>query len=303
MLGFFFLFFRAQAEWWENSVVFDVTEENYQEVIGADRAVVLEFYAPFCHWCRVMFHEYEQVAMHYNAADSVWKVENILIARVNAQKNPKICEIYGVHAYPTIIFIPANSQHKLGTFDAPRVKFKFIDWIENNLKLPDDPHEAEKDPHSELEILELEEENQENHEEEHENEDRNEEFLQFEMLIEDVASHNSDKWRGEFNALQIQLEELRKLEESDNQEVILALYNVKTGFNEQMLKIFAMIEGLNAKLEGIDGNIKNRNQIESTQSRFNLTHSAIFATLGGIFGFVCGIYLVKIRPTKDYNKV
>ena len=56
-------------------------------------------------------------------------------------------------------------------------------------------------------------------------------------------------------------------------------------------------------MRDIDANIVNRNKIDNTQSRFNLTHMIIFVTLGGIMGFAGGIYLVKISKTKDFNKV
>ena len=136
LLAFLLIPLVSCTEWWEGSVTVDITDGNFREYIGLSRHIVIEFYAPFCHWCRMMFHEYEELSKHYNSKDSPWKREDVLIARVNAQYNPHISSaIYEIWAYPQLIFIPAYSDIKKSTFDGPRIKFKFIEWIEGQVAI------------------------------------------------------------------------------------------------------------------------------------------------------------------------
>ena len=209
------IFSVVQADWWENSVTKDLSDSNFQEFIGSSKHVVLEFYAPFCHWCKIMFKEYEEVSIHYNDPASAWKNENILIARVNSQFNPKIIEKYKIFSFPTIVFIPAFSDGVAAVFNAPRMKFKFIEWIEDNYKksdgvednfnhelhevLTNDEEHTDKIVDDEKNHKDYEKNHEENGKNDEENEnheehnDKNVEFMQFEMIIEDVSSHASEK--------------------------------------------------------------------------------------------------------------
>jgi thiol-disulfide isomerase/thioredoxin len=301
MLFFLLLNPVLSLEWWEASEAKDITQDNYEEYIGRNKHVVLEFYSPFCHYCKMMHKEYEELAVHYNGPDSPWKSNDILIARVNGAQNQKLALKYNIYGYPTIIFIPAFSLEAKSTFNKARLKFEFIEWIEeqaknNVIENLVDENQA-KDP---LEVLEvLEHEDKENHD----HPDRENELMQFEMLIEDVSSHNSDKWRGEFNNLSIQVEDIKKIIEIDHGEIIFAVQALKSGVNEQILTLLKKIEDNQTKLDEIMTNVINRNNIENTQSRFNFTHMVVFVTLGAILGFGFSVYLVKIKPSKEYNKV
>ena len=103
--------------------------------------------------------------------------------------------------------------------------------------------------------------------------------------------------------MQIELSEIKKLAEGNNQELLLAIYNLKTALNDQVLQLLLKIEETSKKLAETDAKIINRNNIENTQIRFNFTHMIIFIILGGIIGFGFSIFMVKIRPTKEYNKI
>jgi thioredoxin-like negative regulator of GroEL len=364
----------ASNEWWNPSTVFDITTANMNTEIGSSKHVVLEFYSPYCHWCRMMFHEYEELRKHYNDPSSAWYREDVLIARTNANNDPSISQNYHIYAFPTIIFIPANGKSASATFSAPRVKHHFIQWIEAEIAAAAKREEEKKveeigkgnenraneeeiqKENREKEVERLEdlgrnndntEEIRENHENAKENRDsiekteentekpretaentennpnnvkndehthennleddtahpEEDEIMKFEMIIEDVSSHNSEKWRGEFQNLQILLESLQKSQSSDLQDLLLSLSSLKSSHSDQVLQLFLQIDALQKRLESLDTNIINRNRIESTQTRFNPMHMLIFTTIGCILGFGLSLYLVKVRPAKDYNKV
>ncbi|OMJ77577.1 hypothetical protein SteCoe_22825 [Stentor coeruleus] len=315
----------SAGDWWENSVTIDLTSNNYKEYIGTHKHIIVEFFAPYCHWCRVMFHEYEELSKHYNSENSPWKRDDIIIARINAQFNDHLTQHYQIFAYPTIAFIPSNSESIKSYFNAPRFKHNFIQWIEDEIKSLKDPdfdinpqqfdesefqdqppedfsHQQPRSTDPEYyESHKSQEPQEDNSSEEYDN--QTEEFMHFEMVIEDVSSHTSEKWRGEFNSIQIELSELKKNSQDDHQEILLTLHSFKSTISDQILQLLTKIDQQQQKLIEIDNNVINRNKIDTTQSRFNITHMFIFLTLGGIFGFVLSVYLVKIRHTKDFNKV
>lgn len=316
----------SAGDWWKNSVTIDLTNDNYKEYIGTHKHVIVEFFAPYCHWCRIMFHEYEELSKHYNSQGSPWKRDDVLIARINAQFNDHLVQHYQIFAFPTIAFIPAHSESIKSYFNAPRFKHNFIQWIEDEIKSLKEPdfdiniqqfHEPsefqdlptenlnQQQPHKSDPEYHESHANQDTIEDDYteEYDDQTEEFMQFEMVIEDVSSHTSEKWRGEFNNIQIELSELKKSSQGDLQELLLALHGVKSTVSDQILQLLTKIDQQQQKLIEIDNNVINRNKIDTTQSRFNITHMFIFITLGGIFGFVLSVYLVKIRHTKDFNKV
>jgi hypothetical protein len=264
-----------------------------------------------------MFHEYEEVSKHYNSETSAWRRADVLIARVNAMHNQQVTNKYQIYAFPSIIFIPAHSQDMKSMFQGPRTKANFVDWIENQIKELKEHHfderkKEQKESHGNYEVIHdiVEEAQGENgkegdgdEHEEHEEEEQNEKYAKFEMVIEDVSSHASEKWRGEFNALSIKLDELTKAEQENTQELLIALSGLKQGFAEQSLQLLKKIESNSAKIDEVLANVVNRNNIENTQSRFNPTHMVIFVVLGVIIGFALSVYLVKIKPAKNFNKV
>ena len=332
------LVLAVSGNWWEPSVVFDITDDNSDKVLGKSQHVIIEYFAPYCHWCRMMFHEYEELSRHYNSDSSAWKRDDILIARVNSMNNHHVTSKYQVYAFPTIIFIPAHSQELKSMFQGPRTKGNFIDWIEGQIKELKEHKFDERIKEEEagldfddLEKEELEREKErmekgskheghdiidevveevkdgEKEEQDEDDEDYDEEehdkYAKFEMVIEDVSSHASEKWRGEFTAISIKLDEIIKYQQESSQDLLVALSSVKQGFSDQMLQILKKVESNSAKIDEVMAGVINRNNVESTQSRFNPIHMVIFLVLGVIIGFAFSVYLVKIKPVKDFNKV
>ena len=64
-----------------------------------------------------------------------------------------------------------------------------------------------------------------------------------------------------------------------------------------------MYEKIDKNLEEINSNVVNRNKIESTQSRFNITHMFIFISIGLIIGISMATYVAKQKSPKLHDKV
>lgn len=73
-----------------------VTDTDFdQTVLGADKPVLVDFWAPWCMPCRIVAPALEQIASERNG--------EITIAKVNIDENPLIAQRYGIMSIPTMV--------------------------------------------------------------------------------------------------------------------------------------------------------------------------------------------------------
>lgn len=73
-----------------------ITESDFEtEVLGADKPVLVDFWAPWCGPCRMVGPEVEAVAAEYAGRANVVKI--------NVDEQPELAGRYGIMSIPTII--------------------------------------------------------------------------------------------------------------------------------------------------------------------------------------------------------
>merc|ERR1739841_43190 len=99
---------------------------NFEEVVAAEgKAVLVEFYAPWCGHCKSLAPIYEELGEKYKDSDKV------IIAKMDATANE--VESVQVSGFPTIKFYPAGSS-EAEDYDGARDLNGFVSFLESKVE-------------------------------------------------------------------------------------------------------------------------------------------------------------------------
>ncbi len=100
--------------------VLKISEENFEEeVLKADKPVIIDFYADWCGPCRMMSPIIDEIAEE--------KAETLKVGKVNVDENQELAMKYGVMSIPTIVIIKNEKVEK--TFVGVRSKSEILEAI------------------------------------------------------------------------------------------------------------------------------------------------------------------------------
>lgn len=101
--------------------VLKISKENFEEeVLKADKPVIIDFYADWCGPCRMMSPIIDEIAEE--------KASSIKVGKINVDENQELAMKYGVMSIPTIIVIKNGKVDK--TFVGVRSKSEILEGIE-----------------------------------------------------------------------------------------------------------------------------------------------------------------------------
>ena len=101
-----------------------VTESNFeQEVLQAEGKVLVDFWAPWCTYCRRIAPAFDKIASQQE--------DKLIFAKLDIDDAAEIAEEYGVDTIPTLIIF--KNGEVFGSIVAPDSKAKIEAFIEENL--------------------------------------------------------------------------------------------------------------------------------------------------------------------------
>lgn len=96
-----------------------ITKENFAELVErAEKPVLVDFWAPWCVYCRRIAPVVDQIAQQYDG--------QLVVGKVNIDEQPELEERFQVDTIPTLLLF---RDGKAGSpLIAPGSKAQIVDW-------------------------------------------------------------------------------------------------------------------------------------------------------------------------------
>ncbi len=90
-----------------------------EEVLQSEQAVLVDFWAPWCNFCRRLAPVIDRIEEKYG--------KNIKIAKLNVDDNKELTQKYGVNSIPTLILFQNGKD--TDSVISPPSEASIIDWL------------------------------------------------------------------------------------------------------------------------------------------------------------------------------
>lgn len=77
-----------------------ITKENFQEVIGSEQPVVIDFWAEWCGPCRMIAPIIDELAAEYEG--------RVVVAKCDVEECEEAVAKFGVRNIPTVVFVKGS---------------------------------------------------------------------------------------------------------------------------------------------------------------------------------------------------
>ena len=103
--------------------VMNMNQEQFKQLIREEKPVLVDFWAPWCGYCRRISPAYERIGEEY--ADS------LVVGQINIDEEPRLIERFGIDTIPTLMLF--KSGEVIGSIVAPASKAAIEAFIKETL--------------------------------------------------------------------------------------------------------------------------------------------------------------------------
>lgn len=118
----------AEGNWWETGISIHLTKDNFDNYVGQDKHVFVDYFAQFCWHCMNMVPEWNILAEHYLGENPARN--DIVIAKVDGGVELELANRYGVNAFPSFLFFKKGENFPNTRYTGWRTTDAFIQFIE-----------------------------------------------------------------------------------------------------------------------------------------------------------------------------
>jgi len=104
-------------------------EEVWKAHVEKYVVLIVNFYASWCYWSRLVQPIYEEAAVTVDAMIWVHKKTTVKLVAIDCAKQSKFCDESGVTAYPTIVYFLRGEKHAV--YENDRSVEEIVKWTSN----------------------------------------------------------------------------------------------------------------------------------------------------------------------------
>ena len=91
--------------------VIKLNKDNFNEIAGGDKKVLVDFYADWCGPCRMLSPIVDEIADER---------DDIVVAKVNVDDEPELAQQFGVISIPTLVVLSGGKAVKQSSGARPK---------------------------------------------------------------------------------------------------------------------------------------------------------------------------------------
>ena len=101
----------------------NINQEQFHKAMESGKAILVDFWAPWCSYCRRIGPAYDKVAGQY--------AENLDVVKVNIDDEPALAEQERIEVIPTLVLY--RNGEAIGSIVAPESKAMIESFIQESL--------------------------------------------------------------------------------------------------------------------------------------------------------------------------